>query len=119
MTNFDPGWPQYCSVFGSPANATFNVLYSGWSTVSENGSLVGTGAYTLNSNLPLPPVLSLSVGTILQARGATYGSGHPGGANFVFCDGSVHFLSNAISNGPMLMYLSTRAGGEVVDGSSF
>ena len=59
----------------------------------------------------------------------TYGSGHTQGANFVFCDGSVHFLSNAISNttsvsssnGPetLLQALSTRAGGEVVDASQY
>ncbi len=60
----------------------------------------------------------------------TYGSGHPQGANFVFCDGSVHFLSNAINNAAtvpgvnksgtlvmvtLLQALSTRAGEEVVD----
>jgi prepilin-type N-terminal cleavage/methylation domain-containing protein/prepilin-type processing-associated H-X9-DG protein len=56
-----------------------------------------------------------------------YGSGHtPGGANFVFCDGSVHFISNAINNAPvlaggitMLEALNTPAGGEVVDASQY
>lgn len=42
-----------------------------------------------------------------------FASDHPGGANFLFCDGSVHFLSETID---MTNYrgLSTRAGGEVV-----
>jgi prepilin-type processing-associated H-X9-DG protein len=48
-----------------------------------------------------------------------YGSNHSGGANFAFCDGSVHFLPNSVSttmvgNITLLSALSTRAGGEVI-----
>jgi prepilin-type processing-associated H-X9-DG protein len=39
-------------------------------------------------------------------------SPHPGGANFAFCDGSVHFL--AYSANPVLPALASRAGGEAV-----
>ncbi len=41
-------------------------------------------------------------------------SDHPGGGNFLFADGSVHFINEDIN---MLLYqqLSTMAGGEVVD----
>lgn len=38
---------------------------------------------------------------------------HPGGANFLFADGSVHFLS--YSAVPIMVPLATRAGGEVVE----
>jgi prepilin-type processing-associated H-X9-DG protein len=38
---------------------------------------------------------------------------HPGGANFLFADGSVHFLPAAIDI-RMLAALATRAGGEVL-----
>ena len=39
---------------------------------------------------------------------------HSGGSNFVFADGSVHFLS--YSADPMMPALCTRAGGEVISG---
>ncbi len=43
---------------------------------------------------------------------------HPGGANAVFADGSVHFLPAAMSI-RTLAALVTRAGGEVVSGSDY
>jgi prepilin-type N-terminal cleavage/methylation domain-containing protein/prepilin-type processing-associated H-X9-DG protein len=39
---------------------------------------------------------------------------HAGGSNFVFCDGSVHFLSYNADN--MMPALVTRAGGETISG---
>jgi prepilin-type N-terminal cleavage/methylation domain-containing protein/prepilin-type processing-associated H-X9-DG protein len=45
-------------------------------------------------------------------------SNHPGGANFLFCDGSVHFLKSSIS---MRTYwaLGTKANGEVISSDSY
>jgi prepilin-type processing-associated H-X9-DG protein len=42
-----------------------------------------------------------------------WGSGHVGGANFVFLDGSCRFINDSIST-ISLGALSTRAGEEVV-----
>jgi prepilin-type N-terminal cleavage/methylation domain-containing protein/prepilin-type processing-associated H-X9-DG protein len=47
-----------------------------------------------------------------------FGSYHPGGANFAFCDGSVKFLKNTTDIG-VLSALGTRAGGEVVSASDY
>ncbi len=43
---------------------------------------------------------------------------HPGGCNFVFCDGSVRFLKETIDAG-VFSSLSTRAGGEVLGADQF
>ena len=48
-------------------------------------------------------------------RACAYGSGHTGGANFAFGDGSVRFLTlSGNADLPVLQAISTRAGGEVV-----
>jgi prepilin-type N-terminal cleavage/methylation domain-containing protein/prepilin-type processing-associated H-X9-DG protein len=57
--------------------------------------------------------------------GLNFGSYHPGGANFLFADGSVHFLTYGLvkqlpdGSKSIIEALATYAGGEVVDGSNF
>jgi prepilin-type N-terminal cleavage/methylation domain-containing protein/prepilin-type processing-associated H-X9-DG protein len=118
--SLDPNWAQLLTNNGSP----YFPMYS-WS--SWGSSLLGAGAsgvYSLNAPIDLADPSAFT------SRFSTYGSGHTQGANFVFCDGSVHYLSNAINNARMptnasgatvtlLQALSTRAGGEVVDGSQY
>jgi prepilin-type N-terminal cleavage/methylation domain-containing protein/prepilin-type processing-associated H-X9-DG protein len=51
-----------------------------------------------------------------------FSSNHPGGANLVFADGSVHFLRNIVSDGVehrAFWALGTRAGGEVIQGLDY
>jgi prepilin-type N-terminal cleavage/methylation domain-containing protein len=52
----------------------------------------------------------------IQAQDKRYnawGSGHPGGACFAYCDGSTRFISDSIDI-TTLQYLSTRDGGETI-----
>ncbi len=45
-------------------------------------------------------------------------SNHPGGANFLFCDGSVKFLKESL-NSQVFQALGSRALGEVISGDSY
>ena len=77
-----------------------------------NGSthVLGSTQEVLNYRTPADASAGYSE---VNRRMSSFGSGHPAGANFAMCDGSVQFLPNSID---FVTYqaLSTRDGGEVV-----
>jgi prepilin-type N-terminal cleavage/methylation domain-containing protein/prepilin-type processing-associated H-X9-DG protein len=115
-----------------------NPFYVSW--IGTFGQLYGSAdarGYGLPMNWQIP---STSINWIYPEQYGLHGyaSNHPGGANFAFCDGSVHFLPNSVSTtvvgapvystntgGPinenftLLMALSSIAGGEVIPEGSY
>src|SRR5262249_50987680 len=81
---------------------------------------VGSGAMgsiMLGTHVPInyrvPPSAPVGDLPTIYDRFGAFGSGHPGGANCAFADGSVRFLSDRIDLATP-QALSTRAGAEVV-----
>jgi prepilin-type N-terminal cleavage/methylation domain-containing protein/prepilin-type processing-associated H-X9-DG protein len=115
------------------------VYFNFWNRVAWVNSVVGLAGTTrtmgfaltaprLNANLqiPDPPALTPGVAWLLpgspgyagEAGQFGFRSRHPGGATFLFGDGSVKFLKNSIAL-PVYRGLSTRARGEVVSADSY
>lgn len=96
-----------------------------WSAIGGRqriGDVTLSAAVPINYRIPFdfdhrdqatpPPQLPGDFATYEDLRKCAYGSEHPGGAQFAFCDGSTHFLADAMHL-DVLRGLSTRAGGEV------
>jgi prepilin-type N-terminal cleavage/methylation domain-containing protein/prepilin-type processing-associated H-X9-DG protein len=99
------------------ANRSGLLLYQ-WSLWGWTGGFKGTGHVMRSSSVPI----NFDAGDCITGgpygcqdqRLNAYGSGHPGGATFVFCDGSARYMSESTSS-ITLASLTTRAGDEVIN----
>ena len=92
--------------------------FAGWSDSVQRLACVGINRPY--ANLPFASLVPdyLNVPQFGPQSYLGFGSYHPGGANFVFCDGSVRFLKSTTDRG-VLSALGTRARGEVVSASDY
>jgi len=99
-------WPTSRAALG------ITIVPINYDSSCTNWSAAGTpnGACT-----PCPGALGAHSYTGYQTS-LGFKSRHPGGANFLFCDGSVHFLSENI-NHTMYQYMGARNEGQVIDSS--
>jgi prepilin-type N-terminal cleavage/methylation domain-containing protein/prepilin-type processing-associated H-X9-DG protein len=125
-SNYNPFWTAFTNATGFFPGVPFYARVSTWGTAGEISypGPIAVGDYSLNYNPPFDPANPLNPDIL--GRLYAYGSGHPGGANFAFCDGSVHFISNAINNAPtlangetILQALCSIDGGEVIDATQY
>jgi prepilin-type N-terminal cleavage/methylation domain-containing protein/prepilin-type processing-associated H-X9-DG protein len=109
-----------------------NISYATWSCRVPNGWLFPSsnvqGGSLIPANTPTEPASSMVLGVagivpprtpnMVAAHVSDFWSRHPGGSQFVFGDGSVHFLKSGIAPN-VFQALATRKGKEVISNDQY
>jgi len=118
-SSFGPYWGAgtHTSVHGRILHCTRNNSDCPNGYQASGGSTLATSFAYCSINGPNNRLISGVTGPAgNQTYAWQFGSRHTGGANFLFCDGSVKLLGDATDYVGVLMPLSTPDGGEVVSG---
>ena len=105
----------YCAANSPVTNPTttslvINNVFNAWAVCIRLGSNFRTAAN--------PPNTKPCFGNLAGVDNGAFGSFHPGGVNFSFADGSVHFIKDTV-NLQIFQALSTRNVGEVISADQY
>jgi prepilin-type N-terminal cleavage/methylation domain-containing protein/prepilin-type processing-associated H-X9-DG protein len=126
--HFDPNY----DTFSPPGWTFFSQTMGMWGWWASSSGGYALADVTMSTYSPINYVVPISYGSPGAAslsmtafstnyevpRVNSFGSLHPGGANFAMCDGSVRFIKQTIAQ-PTYQALGTRAGGEVISADAY
>ena len=112
-----PGWTFFSQTMG---------MWGWWASSSGGYGLSDVARARIRRSTTWSPISygnpnvsqSTFTATYEYPRVNSFGSLHPGGANFAMVDGSVRFLKSSMAQ-PVYHALGTRAGGEVTSSDSY
>jgi prepilin-type processing-associated H-X9-DG protein len=116
-TFFAPGWviePMWQWGWWAPTGGNFGLSDVTMSTFGPINYRLGFGFH----NRPADAATQAGFARYDALRVCSFGSQHPGGANFAMADGSVRFIKDGIAM-PIYRALGTRSGAEVVSADSY
>ena len=115
--HFDPTFDKVLHYESGPKHSRYPIAkWSAWGwTGGGNGTthVFGSARAGVPINYTVDPLLTSPGYTEVNLRMSAFGSGHSGGANFAFGDGSVRFLSEFMDS-LTLQGISTRNEGELI-----